>query len=116
MKHTLVMKPLRFLGTSLQDLKTEFPVQARRKAGFQLKNVQTGKPPGDWKPMTTIGASVMELRIRVNGEYRVIYVAKFVEAVYVLHVFAKQTSKPPKTDLDLARRRYQQLLIDRQKL
>jgi phage-related protein len=66
--------------------------------------------------MTTIGASVMELRIRINGEYRVIYVANFAEAVYVLHVFAKQTPKTAKADLDLARHRYQQLLIDRKKL
>ncbi len=92
MKHTLIMKPLQFLGYSLSDLKA-FPVPVQRTAGLQLHKVQTGQISAPWKPMTTIGTGVLELKIRINGEYRVIYVAKFVEAVYVLHVFAKNTQK-----------------------
>jgi phage-related protein len=76
--------------------------------------VQTGQIPAHWKPLTTIGTGVMELKIRINGEYRVIYVAKFTEAIYVLHVFAKKTPKTSQTDLELAKTRYQQLLKDRQ--
>ena len=44
------------------------------------------------------------------GEFRVIYVAKFAEAVYVLHAFGKKSQKTPKADLDLAKRRYAQML------
>jgi phage-related protein len=107
------MKPLHFLGASLSELKA-FPAEVQRKAGFQLNKVQTGQIPAHWKPMTTIGTGVMAWKIRINGEYRVIYVAKFTEAIYVLHVFAKKTPKTAQTDLELAKTRYQQLLKDRQ--
>lgn len=103
-------KPVEFLGTSLDDLRA-FPLAARREAGYQLDRVQKGQEPDDWKPMPSLGRGVKEIRIRdAAGAFRVVYVAKFAAAVYVLHCFQKKTERTGKTDLDLAGRRYRDLL------
>lgn len=99
------MKPLRFVGSSLDDLKS-FPAEARREAGFELDAVQRGLMPSDFKPMLAVGAGAYEIRVRVLGEWRIIYVAKFERAVYVLHAFQKKTQKTRKEDIELAARRY----------
>jgi len=68
---------------------------------------QFGGEPTDFKPMKTIGAGAYEIRYRgIDGAFRVIYVAKFEEAVYVLHAFQKKTQKTAQADIELARRRY----------
>lgn len=105
------MKSLEFVGSSLDDLK-EFPPEARRAAGFELSFVQRGLNPSDWKPMNEVGTGVRELRVHVLGEWRVLYVAKFPEAVYVLHAFQKKTPKIRREDIELARARYR-LIGDR---
>lgn len=103
-------KLVEFRGSALTDLR-DFPLSARREAGYQLDQVQHGGDPDDWKPMNTIGQGVREIRIRdENGAFRVIYVAKFAEAVYVLHCFQKKTPKTSKADLDLAAKRYRDLV------
>ena len=103
-------KPVEFLGSSLDDLRA-FPYMARREAGHQLDQVQNGQEPDDWKPMTTVGQGVKEIRIRdAAGAFRIIYVARFADAIYVLHCFQKKTEKTSKTDIDLAARRYRSLL------
>ncbi len=103
-------KPVAFRGSSLDDLRA-FPLAARREAGHQLDQVQHGLEPDDWKPMPTLGSGVREIRIRdAAGAFRVIYVAKFTDAVYVLHCFQKKTQKTSKPDLDLAESRYRELL------
>ena len=102
-------RPFEFRGSSLNDLRT-FPGSARKEAGHQIDLVQQGFQPDDWKPMQSIGLGVQEIRIRdAAGAFRVIYVAKFADAVYVLHCFRKTTQKTSKTDLDLAARRYREL-------
>ena len=102
-------KPVEFRGNALDDLRA-FPVLARREAGHQLDQVQHGREPDDWKPMPRVGSGVTEIRIRdAAGAFRVIYVAKFAAAIYVLHCFQKKTRKTSKTDLDLAERRYRDL-------
>ena len=88
------MKTLKFIGTSLDELK-KFPIEARRCAGFELDAVQRGNMPTDFKPMPSIG----EIRINEQGAWRVIYVAKFSEAVYVLH--ARKLKRPEKKTLNL---------------
>ena len=109
------MKDVRFAGSSLDDLKN-FPASARRDAGFELSNVQSGLQPTDWKPMSTVGAGVGEIRIKDEaGIYRVIYVARFEEAVYVLHAFEKKTRKTRKADIDLAKARYKALVGKRKR-
>lgn len=102
------MKPLEFVGSSLDDLRA-FPAEARRVAGFELGFVQRGLNPSDWKPMSEVGVGVREIRIRILGEWRVLYVAKLAEAVYVLHAFQKKTQKTRKEDIELARKRYRQI-------
>ena len=108
----MVDKPLIWLGSSQGDLKS-FPQDARRVAGFQLRRVQQGLEPNDWKPMTTVGAGVQEIRIHTGLEHRVFYVAKFTEGVYVLHAFEKRTRKTPKRETDLARDRFRALVLKR---
>lgn len=102
------MKELKFVGSSLKDL-SEFPLEARRTAGHELWQVQQGLQPSDFKSMTSIGPGCYEIRIHVMGEWRVIYVAKFKEAVYVLHAFAKKTQVTQNMDVELARQRYRQI-------
>jgi phage-related protein len=103
-------KSIAFRGNSLADLRA-FPIAARREAGFQLDRVQHGLDPSDWKPMTTIGAGCREIRIRdADGAFRVIYVAKFEAAVFVIHCFQKKTQKTSQQDLALATKRYHELL------
>jgi phage-related protein len=100
------MKPIRFLGTSRRDL-AAFPELARRKAGYDLFMVQVGREPADFKPLPTVGSGACEIRIRdAAGTFRVVYVAKFEEAVYVLHAFQKKTRKTSRADIELAVQRY----------
>lgn len=103
-------KPVVFRGTALDDLRA-FPSDARREAGHQIDQVQNGHEPADWKPMPTVGKGVQEIRIRdAAGAFRVIYVAKLGDAVYILHCFQKKTQKTAKGDLHLAEQRYRDLL------
>ncbi|MBN1613503.1 MAG: type II toxin-antitoxin system RelE/ParE family toxin [Deltaproteobacteria bacterium] len=101
-------KPLIFVGSSLDDL-CNFPEEARRAAGFELRAVQNGFDPRDWKAMSSIGSGVREIRIRVLGEWRVIYMAKLSDAVYVLHAFQKKSQKTNKNDIELAHRRFKKI-------
>jgi phage-related protein len=102
------MKPLNFIGSSLDDLRN-FPDEARKTAGFELHAIQSGLEPNDWKPMPSIGRGVKEIRIHVLGEWRIIYAAKFENAVYVLHSFQKKSQKTNQNDIELARRRFKQI-------
>ena len=104
------MKPLHFVGSSPEDLR-ELPESARETAGHQLFKVQQGKEPDDWKPLPTVGVGVQEIRVwDESGTYRLLYVAKFEEAVYMLHVFEKRSQKTVKGDIQLATGRYTDLL------
>lgn len=107
-------KPLRWLGDRRQRLST-FPSAARQRTGFELWEVQQGKEPSGWKPMTSIGSGVSEIRVHAAGEYRVLYVAKLDDAVYVLHAFAKKTRRTSNLDMSLAALRYRALLAERGK-
>ncbi|MDY6994900.1 MAG: type II toxin-antitoxin system RelE/ParE family toxin [Pseudomonadota bacterium] len=99
-------KPIYWIGTSYKDL-LEFPVEARRDVGYQLHRLQNGLDPEDWKPMKTIKAGVRKIRISEDGKiFRVIYVAKFANKVYVLHAFQKKTQKTSSKDIDIAQARY----------
>lgn len=87
---------------------------ARQRIGFELWQIQQGKPPSDAKPMAPVGTGVWELRVRAGGAYRLLYVATFVEAVYVLHGFGKQSRKTARPDIELARARLQSLTRERE--
>ena len=103
-------KPIEFRGTALDDIRA-FPDGARREAGFQLDRVQNGDDPDDWKPMKAIGSGVREIRIREpRGAFRVIYVAKFEQAIFVLHCFQKKSQRTSREDIALAVARYNELV------
>lgn len=102
------MKELLFVDSAKSDL-AAFPDTARQKAGHELWRVQVGRMPSDWKPMPSVGAGAMEIRIHVDGAWRVIYVAKFNDTIHVLHAFQKKTQKTSHTDIALAARRYRHI-------
>ena len=107
------MKPICFLGNSLESLR-EFPEEARQDAGYQLDIVQRGGQPDDFKPMRSVGKGVEEIRVWDDtGTWRVIYTARLADAVYVLHAFQKKTQSTSRRDIDIARERYSQLMRDR---
>ena len=103
------MKPVDFCGDSLDTLRV-FPESAKREAGYQINKVQHGLEPDDWKPMSSIGSGVKEIRIWDEaGTFRVVYVAKLADAVYVLHCFQKKTEQTSEKDIKLARKRFKEL-------
>lgn len=105
-------KPIRWLGDSLNRVR-EFARDARHEVGTELRHIQQGEQPADWKPMATVGPGVNEIRVSAGREHRVLYVAKFAETVYVLHAFVKKSRRTPKRDIDLAAMRYRQLMAER---
>lgn len=99
-------KEIRWVGSSYDDL-LAFPKAPRKEAGFQLGRLQAGLEPTDWKPFDEVGAGTREIRIAdAKGIFRVMYVAKFEEAIYVLHCFQKKTQATSKQDKDIASARY----------
>lgn len=106
-------KEIRWVGTAYQDI-LKFPSEPRKEAGFQLGRVQAGLEPDNWKPYGDVGSGTKEIRIRdAGGIYRVMFVAKFEEAVYVLHCFQKKTEATTKHDKDIAEARYRAVLRER---
>ena len=107
-------RALVWLGSSLEDVQ-RFGADARRGAGYQLRRLQEGLEPNDWKPIAGVGPGVQEIRLHTTTEHRVFYVARFAEAIYVLHAFEKKGQKTPKRDLELGQRRYRDLMEVRRK-
>ncbi len=106
----MAFKPVEFRGNALDELRS-FPEAARRAAGFQIDRLQRGYDPEDWKPMPSVGKGVREVRIRDEaGAFRVIYLTKLEDAVYVLHCFQKKTQKTATGDIELARNRHKELM------
>lgn len=104
------MKQIEFIGNSLDALRS-FPLEARQDTGYQLDKVQRGLEPDNWKPMNIIGSGVKEIRVTdEQGQFRVIYIAKLLDAIYVLHCFKKKTQKTSLADIDVARSRYKELV------
>src|SRR6476469_1288826 len=97
----MTIKPIRWVGA------------ARKEAGFALWTLQQGIQPSDFKPMSIVGKGVEEIRIRTADAYRVFYIARFEEAIYVLHAFQKKTQKTAKKNIEIGQKRYQQLLQNR---
>jgi len=108
-------KPLIWLGNS-RDRVRSFPPAARQRSGFELRVIQKGRDPSDWKPMADVGLGVRELRIHTGDEFRVLYVAKFTEAVYVLHAFEKKTQRTDRDDIGLEQSRFRALVEMRKRI
>jgi len=102
------LKPLVFLGNSQDDLRGS-PPAVRHALGVELMRVQFGGEPTDYKPLPTVGSGAYEVRVQIDGAWRVIYVTKFETAIYVLHAFLKRTQKTRKADIELAKKRYKQI-------
>jgi phage-related protein len=93
----------RFIPRRQQKGHSRIPDSARYRAGLQLRAVQAGSEPDDWKPMTAIGPGVREIRIRDQaGAFRIVYLATLADRVLVLHAFQKKTQQTSKRDIDLA--------------
>ena len=97
------MKRLRWVGTTLDEV-SGYAADVRRAIGFELFAVQRGLMPTDFKAMPQVGKGAYEIRVHVQGEWRVIYVARLADAVYVLHAFQKKSQKTPLADIELAAR------------
>ena len=96
------MKPVTFLGDSREALRS-FPEAPRYRAGVELRAIQKGLEPDDWKPMKTVGAGVREIRIRdAAGAFRIIYLASLPDRILVLHAFQKKTQQTARRDIELA--------------
>jgi phage-related protein len=106
-------KPIKWIGGAKKDL-MDFSDDARRQAGFELRSVQQGDLPSDFKPMFIVGRGVEEIRIRTEDAYRIFYVARFEEAIYVLHAFQKKTQKTSRSDIELGQQLYNQMIQQRQ--
>ena len=102
-------KPIYWVGSS-KEVICNFPEEVRRRSGYELRALQRGEHPSDFKSMPIVGQGVEEIRIRTEDAYRIFYVARFEEAVYVLHAFQKKTQKTSKKDINLGQQRYKQML------
>jgi phage-related protein len=106
------MKDVIWMANTL-DVLRNFPAQAKHDLGVELMRVQSGLDPVSYRPMPSIGAGVQEIKVKYQGEYRLIYVAKFEEGIYAISAFQKKSQRTPKRELELAIARYKQLVKDR---
>ena len=103
-------KPIYWIGSSYKDL-LNFPAEAKQDTGYQLHRIQNGLNPEDWKPFQSIGVGVKEVRLSDSGNaYRIMYIEKFAEKIYVLHSLQKKTQKTRSKDIELAKTRYNAIL------
>ena len=102
------LKPIRWLGTTRDDIRDQRPA-TRDQLGQQLLRVQMGLMPNNYKPMSAVGPGTYEIRVQdTDGIARLMYVTKFHDTICVLHVFTKKSRRTPKTDIDLAKKRYRE--------
>jgi phage-related protein len=90
-----------------------FSKAVKEGIGTELMRVQYGEEPIDWRPMKTVGAGVSEIRVQEAGHWRVFYIAKFEEGIYVLHAFRKTTRQTARSDIELGRVRLSELVRQR---
>ena len=102
------MKTVIWQSDSLKALQS-FPAKVRHDVGVELMRIQSGLDPIDWKPMPSIGQGVREIRVQYRGQYRVFYIAKFDEAIYVRSAFINKTQRTPKSEIDLAKQRLREV-------
>ncbi len=99
-------KPIHWVGLTLDDIR-EFPDNIKRELGFDFDLVQQGLLPRDFKAMANLGSGVMEIRVKnPSGAFRLVYLAKFKDAIYCLHAFQKKTQKTAPKDIAVIKARY----------
>lgn len=108
----IIAKPVEWVGDTRATVRA-FPRAARIQVGRELFRVQLGEDPLDWKPMRAVGQGACEIRVRAGNHYRLVYVAKFQEAIYVLHAFTKKSQATRLQDIRTARDRYRAMIEKR---
>lgn len=105
------MKEILYYATTKKDIEA-FPRKAKERIAqlLEMLSEEMDLQPQDFSYMATVGMGVYELRVKADKNYRVFYVAKFEESIYVLHAFSKKTQKTEKKDLEKGRERYKALL------
>lgn len=103
------MRKVVFEGNTLKTIR-QLPDDVRHRSGYEIDRIQRGKEPENWKPFSTIGQGAREIRIQVDRQYRIIYIAKFEDKVHVLHVFEKKTQKTRKSDIEIAKNRLKEVI------
>jgi len=92
-------------GDSREVLKS-FPEDIRQNFGFELWELQLGERPSDYRPLTSIGPGVFELRDQdERAWYRVVYLSRINDVIYVLHCFEKKSREMPRKDFEKAKQR-----------
>lgn len=110
-----MIKEIEWRGSSLKDLRN-FPVDARKNAGYELEQAQHGLHPHVWKAINDWGQGVIEIKIGAEaGAFRVVYVAKFDDALYVLHCFQKKDQRTQPKDVDIIKTRYADVVNERRR-
>lgn len=109
------MRKVTYVGSSQKDIEA-FPDKAKQRIMTALTVIRANLDlsPKEFKYMPTVGIGCYELRLKIDKQYRVFYIAKFHEAVYVLHAFVKKTQQTAKSDIELGATRYKALLKYRQ--
>ena len=103
------MRKVVFEGNTPEIIR-QLPDDARYRSGYEIDRVQRDKEPENWMPFPAIGQGAREIRIQVDGQYRIIYIAKFEGKVHVLHVFKKKTQKTRKSDIEIAKHRLKDVI------
>ena len=89
-----------------RDVLQAFPEGVRQNLGFQLWQLQRGERPSDYRPLPSIGKSVFELRDQdERAWYRVVYLSRISDVIYVLHCFEKRSREMSKRDFEKAKQR-----------
>ena len=97
-------------GDSLEVLRS-FPAAIRREFGIEIFDLQRGERPRSFRPMPSVGKGVFELKQRDNaGWYRIIYLSRVGDTLYMLHTFKKQSAKTSRRDLKIAESRLKVVL------
>lgn len=93
-------------GDSREVLKS-FPQTVTENFGFELWQLQQGERPRNYRPLASIGPGVFELRDQDESTwYRVVYLSRIEDVIYVLHCFEKKSREMPKKDFQKARQRF----------
>jgi phage-related protein len=92
-------------GDSKEVLQS-FPEDVRQNFGFELWRLQQGERPSDYRPLPSIGSGVFELRDQdERAWYRVVYLSRIKDVIYVLHCFEKKSREMPRKDFEKAKHR-----------
>ena len=85
---------------------SSFPDAAKQNLGFQLRLLQQGQQPTDYRAMSSVGPGAFELRDQdERAWYRVIYLSRVRDVIHVLHCFEKRSRETPRKEINMARQR-----------